>query len=84
LFDFDGNAHGQYPYGSLIQASNGYLYGMTQGGAANNLGLIFSFDPNNSANPPVDLWDFTTLNNGGSYPQGSLMQASNGTSVWND
>src|SRR5690349_19007040 len=33
------------PQGSLMQASNGKLYGMTQSGGSNNVGVLFSFDP---------------------------------------
>jgi len=44
-------AAGQYPLGSLMPASNGLLYGMTNQGGANNLGVIFSFDPANPTYP---------------------------------
>lgn len=73
IFDFD-SINGKYPYGSLIQASNGKLYGMTNQGGASNLGVLFSFDPvGNSFNK---LYDFVSAT--GSYPESSLVQASNG------
>ena len=76
LFDFNGSANGGGPRGSLMQASNGLLYGMTLQGGANGYGVIFSFDPANPANAPVDLHDFDNTN--GAYPYGNLMQATNG------
>lgn len=71
LLDFDGTK-GTYPYGSLIQASDGKLYGMTQYGGSNDYGVIFSFDP--LAATYTKLKDFDVVN--GAQPLGSLMQAS--------
>jgi uncharacterized repeat protein (TIGR03803 family) len=41
LYSFDG-ADGEFPYGELIQASNGKLYGMTGQGGAHNNGTVYS------------------------------------------
>ena len=75
LKDFD-YTDGAYPFGSLVQASNGKLYGMTSRGAEGNNpgGVIFSFDPSSSTY--IKLMNFDGTN--GSYPQGSLVQANNG------
>ena len=73
LKDFD-TTNGANPQGSLIQASDGKLYGMTYQGGSNGSGVIFSFDP--SATTFTNLKDFDNTNGG--YPQGSLMQASDG------
>ena len=73
LMDFD-NTNGGSPYGSLIQAANGKLYGMTYQGGTNNTGVIFSFDPATSTYTKLKDFDYTN----GSYPYGSLIQASNG------
>lgn len=73
LYDFD-HAHGAYPYGSLIHAGDGQLYGMTQGGGTSDHGTIFSFDP--LTNTLIKLHDFDYGN--GAWPRGSLMQASDG------
>src|SRR6185295_14860830 len=43
LYDFDFT-NGSHPYGDLMQASDGKLYGMTNSGGSNDLGVIFSFD----------------------------------------
>jgi uncharacterized repeat protein (TIGR03803 family) len=74
LKDFDGT-NGGSPYGnSLIQASDGKLYGMTARGGSSGYGVIFSFDP--STNNYTKLIDF--IGDNGAYPYGSLVQASDG------
>ncbi|CAN5460032.1 hypothetical protein BH10BAC3_BH10BAC3_17470 [soil metagenome] len=66
---------GIHPAGSLIQASDGKLYGMTSNyGQFNGAGVIFSFNPSSSIY--TKLMDFNGTN--GSNPLGSLIQASNG------
>ena len=37
--------NGSSPYGSLLEADDGKLYGMTSRGGSNNLGVLFFFDP---------------------------------------
>ena len=73
LKDFD-NTNGSYPFGSLVQSTNGKLYGMTNGGGSNGYGVIFSFDPSTSTY--TKLKDFDNTN--GSNPYGSLVQAADG------
>jgi uncharacterized repeat protein (TIGR03803 family) len=73
--DFDGTLHGSFPYGSLMQADNGKLYGMTWVGGANNNGVLFEYDPVSSQ--CINKLDFSSAVSG-SRPQGSLMQAGNG------
>ena len=73
LFDFNG-INGSLPFGSLIQATNGKLYGMTAAGGYLDLGTLFSFD--------IDSKSFILLVefNGalGNHPYGDLFQAKNG------
>lgn len=65
---------GYSPEGSLTQASNGKLYGLTRLGGANGQGSLFEFDPTNgSFVKKIDL-NFST----GSYPVGSLKEFTNG------
>ncbi len=65
---------GSRPVSSLLQASNGKLYGMTSKGGTNDLGVIFEYDiENNAYRKKIDL---SAAN--GSNPNGALMQASNG------
>jgi uncharacterized repeat protein (TIGR03803 family) len=47
LYDFD-TVNGASPYGSLFEASNGKLYGMTNLGGLNGKGVIFNYDPSTS------------------------------------
>jgi uncharacterized repeat protein (TIGR03803 family) len=48
------------PRGSLMQASDGKLYGMTSEGGSTNQGVIFSFDPSSSTF--TKLQDYTGAN----------------------
>ena len=73
LHDFSTST-GTFPVGSLMQGTNGKLYGLTQGGGTGNLGTIFSFDPVN--NTYADLFNFSSSTVTGSGPQGSLIQSS--------
>ncbi|HXP52514.1 MAG TPA: choice-of-anchor tandem repeat GloVer-containing protein, partial [Bacteroidia bacterium] len=74
LVEFNGQ-NGEYPYGNLIQASNGLLYGMTTQGGTYNNGVIFSY--NLSTGSDSVIFNFDSLVSG-SEPWGTLMQASNG------
>jgi uncharacterized repeat protein (TIGR03803 family) len=71
--DFDTST-GNYPRGTLFQASNGNLYGTTYEGGTNYQGAIFEYNISaNTLTKKVDLIDTT-----GSYPYGDFIQASNG------
>ena len=69
-----GVTSGSAPAGSLARASDGFLYGLTGTGGANNKGVLFRYD--NASNTYVVKKDFADAI--GSNPQGTLMQASNG------
>ena len=73
LYDFD-ITNGSKPTGSLLQASDGKLYGLTSFGGAENVGVIFSFDI--ATNTYTKLYDFDNTNGAG--PAGSLIQLKNG------
>ncbi|KAF5044068.1 hypothetical protein DSECCO2_495600 [anaerobic digester metagenome] len=69
---FNGTTDGKNPYGSLTLASNGKLYGMTQSGGANNLGVLFEYDPATEIfTKKIDFVSATT----GRNPFGSLIAA---------
>lgn len=44
LVSFDGVDKGMVPFGSLLEASNGKLYGMTNRGGLYDKGVIFEYD----------------------------------------
>jgi len=73
-FDFDGSNLGSYPYGSLVQASNGKLYGMTTYGGTSDVGVIFEYDITTDTHTKKLDFDGATL---GGSPEGSLIQATN-------
>jgi uncharacterized repeat protein (TIGR03803 family) len=77
LKDFDYHTTGAHPSGSLMQAKDGKLYGMTHEGGYADAGVIFSFDPSSSTYTTVKDFDGSYGENG-AYPTGSLMQASDG------
>jgi uncharacterized repeat protein (TIGR03803 family) len=73
-----GSTDGASPYASLIQASDGTLYGTTRAGGSANLGTVFQTAPDGSL--------FTILHNfmgnlmtDGAYPYAELVQGTDGT-----
>jgi len=70
----NANNKGSRPNGSLVQASNGKLYGMTLVGGVNQKGVIFEYDI--SSGTLTKLFDFGSGN--GTNPEGDLIQAKNG------
>jgi uncharacterized repeat protein (TIGR03803 family) len=74
LHSFAGGSDGNYPYGSLIQGSDGNFYGMTANGGTNGAGTVFKITP---AGAETVLWSFAGGSDG-NYPQGSLIQGSDG------
>ncbi|MBO9572198.1 MAG: T9SS type A sorting domain-containing protein [Chitinophagaceae bacterium] len=71
-YSFDGTK--RYPYGDLLFASDGGLYGMTSEGGANNGGILFHYDP--LSNTLTKLVDFGGTN--GTKPMGSLIEGDDG------
>lgn len=68
-------AEGRYPVGTLAQASNGKLYGMTQQGGTNNWGVLYEYDPETYIYSAKIKFDKLQI---GSKPCGSLVKSSNG------
>jgi len=75
LHDFAGGADGASPEGSLIQASDGNLYGLTRDGGANGLGTMFVVRASDSS--VSVLFSFGGTGDGAN-PFGDLLQASDG------
>lgn len=63
-------ANGKTPYGSLYEASNGMMYGMTRNGGPTDDGVLFMFNPANGSY--TKLMDFNTTN--GKWPWNSMIQ----------
>ena len=77
---------GRNPEGSLIQASDGKLYGMATGGgfmpqphSDYGWGTIFSFDPSSFTYTNLKYFE-----GDGVHPLGSLMQANEWKAIWHD
>jgi uncharacterized repeat protein (TIGR03803 family) len=74
LIDFN-DTNGASPYGSLIQATNGLLYGMTYSGGAYNLGVIFTYNYSTSTYSIIHNFKNDST---GKNPYSTLLQAANG------
>jgi uncharacterized repeat protein (TIGR03803 family) len=74
--DFDGSNNGRNPFGSLVQASDSFLYGLTYQGGSNNLGLLFQYNIQNDSFKTMIEFDGV---NKGSNPHGSLIETKNKT-----
>jgi uncharacterized repeat protein (TIGR03803 family) len=74
LYSFTGGADGGQPSGSLIQASDGYLYGATLVGGASGAGVVFRTDTSGNI---TTLYSFSGGADGYG-PEGSLIQSTDG------
>jgi len=74
VYTFSNAIDGVEPYGSLVQAADGNLYGMTSGGGRYGHGVLFMINPQTGVY--TKQHDFDSL--GGRQPYGSLCRASNG------
>jgi uncharacterized repeat protein (TIGR03803 family) len=74
LRNLDYTNDGGSPKGSLIQGTNGNLYGMTYHGGANNYGTIFRI----SAGGTFIVLKNLDNTNTGAYPKGNLVQGNDG------
>jgi uncharacterized repeat protein (TIGR03803 family) len=73
LHDFGNGTDGFEPEGSLIQASNGLLYGTTVNGSGAALGgTIFSYDI--ASGKETDIYNFGSYSGDGTSPQGDLLE----------
>jgi uncharacterized repeat protein (TIGR03803 family) len=76
LFDFSSASNGGQPFNSLIQASNGLLYGTTYAGGPTDKGGIFAYDIAMDTFATQEM--FSNAGSVGTKPQGALVEASNG------
>tara|TARA_R110002096_G_scaffold407290_1_gene605728 strand:- start:14066 stop:16987 length:2922 start_codon:yes stop_codon:yes gene_type:complete len=75
LISFNASVTGASPNATLIRASNGNLYGLTEAGGINNDGVLYEFNPNSGL--LIKRIDFEA-NITGSSPQSGLVEANNG------
>ncbi len=81
VYAFGPAPDGTGPDSTMVQASDGNLYGTTYGGGANGNGTVFQYNPFTGAY--VVLHDFGVLANGGTNadganPEGALIQGQDG------
>jgi uncharacterized repeat protein (TIGR03803 family) len=67
----NGHGDGQQPWGPVMQAKDGYLYGTASGGGAFNSGVVYQLKLNGAY---TVLHNFQTLD--GTVPTGTLVQGS--------
>jgi uncharacterized repeat protein (TIGR03803 family) len=78
IASFTAATTGQFPRGSLLQANDGNLYGMTQTGGSNSDGVLFKCT---LAGVLTALVTFNGAGNGASTFYGTLIQATDGN-LW--
>ena len=75
LYDFDIYSYGSYPSSRLMQASDGYFYGVTPNGGTVDDGIIYRFDANNKI---VTVLEDLFTPSEGARPSGTPVQAADG------
>lgn len=75
LVSYTATVNGSKPYGSLLQASNGLLYGFTHEGGISTLGTLFSY---NIVSNSLQTLITNDLCPNGSIPRTSLYKANDG------
>ncbi len=79
LHRFEGTADGQFPWGELLEASDGALYGTTYSGTTGTSlpGTIFRVYKDGSGYQVLHLFSYSVWANG-FYPDGGLIEATDG------
>lgn len=73
LYSFTGGGDGETPWGGLVQASDGNLYGTTQAGGTYGFGTVFQIAPAGSLNT---IAQFDGYN--GANPSAAMIQGTDG------
>jgi uncharacterized repeat protein (TIGR03803 family) len=74
LYSFSGGNDGANPAAGLVRGSDGYFYGTTQAGGADNFGTVFKMSTNGAL---TGLYSFSGGNDGGG-PLGRLVDGGDG------
>jgi uncharacterized repeat protein (TIGR03803 family) len=74
LVRFNDDELGAFPYGALIQANDGNLYGLASAGGSSYYGSIFKLTLSGASST---IYSFSNGGDG-SYPYGTLVQTANG------
>jgi uncharacterized repeat protein (TIGR03803 family) len=74
LYSFPSSSFPIYFYGTLVQASDGNLYGTSEYGGPDTSGSVFKISTNGAPNP---LYSFT-VGDDGAYPEAGLAQGTDG------
>ncbi|HVN04992.1 MAG TPA: choice-of-anchor tandem repeat GloVer-containing protein [Bryobacteraceae bacterium] len=69
---------GELPYGTMVQAVDGNLYGTTYSGGANNYGTVFKITPSGALTTVYNFCSHSGCTDG-SHPYAGLAQAADGT-----
>ena len=77
LYSFMSSSVGGYPYGSLVQGSDGNLYGTTSIGGGNQFGTIFEITTNGNLTRLISF-SGTSGPSLGANPLGALVQGTDG------
>jgi uncharacterized repeat protein (TIGR03803 family) len=75
IHSFGDTGDGVDPSGTLLQASDGYLYGMTYQGGANDLGTVFKIDPASGSESILYSFNVVPV---AARPGAGLVQANDG------
>ncbi|HEY2799768.1 MAG TPA: choice-of-anchor tandem repeat GloVer-containing protein [Chthoniobacterales bacterium] len=75
LGSFTGAANGGQPWGEMVVASDGNLYGTTSSGGSDSVGTIFRLT---TAGVLTTIYTFPNNGSMGSFPRGTLIQGRDG------
>ncbi len=75
LGNFTGDANGAQPWGEMVLASDGNLYGTTSAGGSSGVGTIFQLT---TAGVLTTVYTFPNSEALGAFPRGALVQGSDG------
>jgi len=73
IYEFTGATDGSYPYGDLVQGSDGNLYGTALDAGADGFGTVFRVTTNGTLSTVVSFDE-----SDGAYPEAGLIQANDG------